>query len=219
MSTGFTPSKRYAETGVDAEVLARLVRHIQGTIGVVGDQYSAAAYDHMGAVVSDAGLQAATNYQFVVAPRVQRLLVMWPTAATTTAFLDKAFRFGLSDVLRWRHTEKLSRIVRLGLMLQSKRVETIDDLRVWMARDTSAAELRSVPGVGPKTVDYIAGLVGLPAVAVDRHVMRFVEQCGVRGQTYQEVRTLVVEAAGQLDCSPLALDRAIWGAMSAGANS
>lgn len=201
-------------TRVDDDVLTRLVRHIQLTIGPVPSQPDCAAYEHMGAVVADAGLQAATNYQFVVAPRVQRLLEMWPTASTTTAFLDKAFRFGLSDVLRWRHTEKLSRIVRLGLLLQAHRVETIGDLRLWLSEEPSTDALRSVHGVGPKTVDYIACLVGLPMVAVDRHVMRFVDQSGVDSRSYHDVRILVIEAAGRLGCSPLALDRAIWKTMS-----
>lgn len=169
----------------------------------------------MGAVLSDAGLQAATNYQFVVAPRVQRLLTMWPTASTTSAFLDKTFRFGLGDVLRWRHTEKLSRVVRLALLLQAQRVETVADLHTWLSNESSPDALRSVPGVGPKTVDYIAGLVGLPTVAVDRHVVRFVEQAGVDSHAYQDIRAIVLEAAQRLGCSPLSLDRAIWATMSA----
>jgi hypothetical protein len=165
-------------------------------------------------VLADAGLQAATTYRTVVAPRVQRLLVMWPTAVTTTVFIDKILRYGLSDVLSWRHPEKLSRIIRLGLLLQERQVETIGDLQQWIVRKDAVDALRSVPGVGPKTVDYIAGLVGLPTVAVDRHVLRFVEQAGSTAHTYEDVRALVVNAASRLGCSPLALDRAIWASMS-----
>lgn len=168
----------------------------------------------MGAVLADAGLQAATNYQTVVRPRVQRLQVMWPSASTTTAFLDKAFRFGLSEVLRWRHIEKLSRIIRLGLLLQGQCVETTADLRGWLVGEPASDALQSLPGIGPKTVDYLAGLVGLPTVAVDRHVVRFVHESGVETGSYSEIRALVIEAAGRLECSPLALDRAIWKTMT-----
>lgn len=35
-------------------------------------------YDHTGAVISDAGLQAGINYRWVVYPRVERVLSDYP---------------------------------------------------------------------------------------------------------------------------------------------
>lgn len=44
-------------------------------------------YNHMGATITDAVLQAGLRYETVVWPRVQRIMELFPEAATASGFL------------------------------------------------------------------------------------------------------------------------------------
>jgi hypothetical protein len=163
----------------------------------------------MGAVFADAGLQAGLSYRSVVAPRVQRLLVHWPTATTTTAFSAKAGRFGLEDVLHWRHPHKLRRIFALADFFGQQGVDTIADARAWLASDDVDQQLLALPGVGPKTASYLRVLVGLPEIAVDRHIRSFAEAAGVHGHD-QDLQAWLREAASASGMSPCQADWLVW---------
>jgi hypothetical protein len=178
---------------------------------------SGPAYQHMGAIIVDASLQAGLNYASVVRPRVHRLLESWPNSDTTTRFLDSCLRWGLVDVLRWSHPEKLQRALRLTMLLVAHRVDTVEDLAAWAPaeRDT----LLTVPGVGPKTADYLASLAGAPAVAIDRHLEQFAMLAGIAVVGYDSLADTYRKAAGMLDVDLSALDRAIWALMSSNAGA
>lgn len=166
------------------------------------------SYCHMGATICDAGLQAGLNYRNVVAPRVGRVLELWPSASTTSGFLAKSDRYGLFDVLAWRNSEKPNRIVEIARFCQKRGLETEDDLRKWLCQ--GGAELLEIRGVGPKTIDYLMILVGLPAVAVDRHARVFLSQAGVEAATYDQCRKILCATAEVLEIHPAILDEAIW---------
>ena len=175
---------------------------------------SGASYAHMGATICDTILQAGLNYRTVVAPRVQRVMYRWSSATGTSRFLGMISRHGLNDVLLWKHPEKPTRIGQFTEFLARQGIETEGELSEWLTNDANSQSLRGLRGVGPKTVDYLKSLVGLPAVAVDRHVRTFVEWAGVRATSYDQIRQVVCEVADSLHLEHRVLDHAIWSYVS-----
>lgn len=85
----------------------------------------------------------------------------------------------------------------LKILFYVRSIATEDCLREWLQLPNNAAHLRGTKGIGPKTVDYLKMLVGIPAVAVDRHIRTFVHRAGFRSNNYTTIRE-VVEEAGRL---------------------
>jgi hypothetical protein len=168
------------------------------------------AYEHMGALLTDAGLQAGIGYKSTVVPRVRRILAQWPDATTTTTFLGRVQNEGLNDVLSWSDPEKPRRITALTELLKSRRVDNIDELASWLDEPSSRELLTSIRGIGDKTADYIANLAGRPTAAVDRHLITFVSGSGVDTASYDAVYQLLAAVATQLALDLGALDRVIW---------
>lgn len=193
----------------------RLCNFIRALSGFDVQPRSGACYAHMGATICDTILQAGLNYRTVVAPRVERVLCGWPAAITTSRFLAMIERHGLNEVLLWRNAEKPTRIGQFSEFLQRRGIETEGDASNWLATNENAAALREVRGIGPKTVDYFKSLVGLPAVAVDRHIRTFIAWAGIRLTTYDEIRELVSAVADSLQVGHHDLDHAIWSYVSA----
>jgi hypothetical protein len=59
-------------------------------------------------------------------------------------------------------------------------------------------------------VYYLRILVGIPAVAVDVHVMRFLRFAGIKAVSYQEACRLVSAAADRMGIDRAVLDDSIW---------
>ncbi len=171
------------------------------------------AYEHMGAVLTDAVLQAGLNYDQVVLPRVLSVLDTYPEAATTSGFLNVLEAKGYQEVLNWNDEVKPDRLKRLATFLLDRNVETVGDLKTWLDLPESRKELLRIKGVGPKTADYLQILAGLPAVAVDRHIERFCAGAGIEKKT---IRKAVKEAAAELGIDAGCLDYSIWFYMSKG---
>jgi hypothetical protein len=170
----------------------------------------------MGATIVDAGLQAGLNYRTVVEPRVRRLMHEHPEAATTTGFRELVAFHGLRDLIGWSHPEKPRRIAEITWVFANDGVETEDMLRVWLGKPGNASVLLQLRGVGPKTVDYLRILVGMPALAVDRHVRSLVGAAGLTYSHYDEIRHVAEMAADHLGVSRDGFDRAIWFYLSQG---
>ena len=168
-------------------------------------------YNHMGALLTDAVLQAGLNYEKVVHPKALRVRDNYPEAATTSGFLNVLEERGYQEVLQWNDEVKPDRVKRLATFLQNRNVEKVEDLKVWLTRPESRKELREIKGVGPKTADYLPILAGLPSVAVDRHIVRF---CAEAGIDKKGIRKAVKEAAAELDIDEGCLDYSIWFYMS-----
>jgi hypothetical protein len=194
--------------------LAVLVIHLERYADMRAPLASRRQYGHMGATLCDAILQAGLNYRFVVAPRITRLLALWPSATTTSRFLIKARRYGLNDVLAWRDPVKLQRIDQLSDFMQTSGVETESCLRSFLGDDNESESLMSLSGVGPKTVDYLKILAGMSTLAVDRHVRAVLAQAGVAYTGYADARNLMIAAAERLQIDPAVLDGRIWAAAS-----
>lgn len=112
------------------------------------------SYDHMGATIADAILQAGTTYDTVVRPRIRGILEVYPSAVTTSGFLSLLQELGPKTVLSWRDDEKPNRIVALTAFLRDKGIETECALCAWLEDEAHRADLLTLRGVGPKTVDY-----------------------------------------------------------------
>jgi hypothetical protein len=171
-------------------------------------------YDHMGAVICDAGLQAGINYQRVVYPRIELLLTQYPEARTTSGFLQLLGRHGAADLLSWSGTKKLQLISRLAEYFARCDIETTADLRAWLSEPHHLAELLTIKGIGPKTVNYIQILVGLQAVAVDIHLRLFVKQAGISAKADLQVGEIIGAAADLMKVDRALLDQSIWRYMS-----
>ena len=75
--------------------------------------------------------------------------------------------------------------------------------------------LMTVYGVGPKTVSFLKLLVGLDAIAVDRQVLRFVQEAGVDLKTPNLVEAILTKAGKQLGLSGAQVDQLVWRSMAA----
>lgn len=173
--------------------------------------YRRRGYDHMGAVLVDAGLQAGVSYVNVVAPRVRRLLAHWPSAATVTRFEEKRRRYGLAEVLRWRDEVKLERIAGLSRAFSANGVESVDDARYWLRDDASQSVLTTIHGIGPKTSAYLRILVGLDELAVDRHLRSFARSAGLSGSDV-DIKHRLMGAADESGMSLADIDRSVFAA-------
>jgi len=166
--------------------------------------------DHMGAVVADAVLQAGLNYASVVRPRVTAILRNHPDAACVSALAALVDRRGVAEFLDWAHPIKLGRFERLVRFLERSSVETSADLRTQLGRREFRESLRKVDGIGPKTIDYLSCLVGIEAIAVDRHVRTYASRAGVQSHDYDFLREVFCGAADLLSVSRGAFDAWIW---------
>ena len=174
----------------------------------------------MGALICDAALQRRAKYKSTVRPRVQELIAAWPEADTVTTFAHRLSIDDVAQVLRWRRTAKIVVIREVTNALQEAGVDTVDDLRRRLSdpEDSVAlrARLRTIHGVGPKTVDYIGILAGVVnRAAIDVHVKAFIAQAGIEVSGYEEAHALIAEAARARGWEPAELDGAIWTQVSA----
>lgn len=195
----------------NAYILAKYIQSIENFPVPKNQNYG---YDHMGAILTDAILQAGLNYQTVVAPRVRRVLTNYPDADVTSVFLNYIHRDSAFDILQWQHAEKPRRLLELTTFLYEMGIESRDDLYKWLIDPENGDLLIRIRGIGLKTVDYIKNLVNIPTVAIDRHVRNFVHNAGISSLNYTELRSIVINAATILDLSPSNLDYAIWSFMS-----
>lgn len=199
---------------MEAVVRARcLANFITGIQGFPWPLRPPCRHGHLGATVADAILQAGINYRTVVLPRVRRLVRRWPHSCRASGFVADLRESGPHRMLDWRDAEKPRRLLDVVQVIVKAQIETEDDLAEWLS-GSGSEKLLEVRGVGPKTVDYLMRLVGLPAVAVDRHVIRFLSAAQVTCEGYQDMRQVVSYAADLLSVDRGHLDQAIWHYMS-----
>jgi hypothetical protein len=90
-----------------------LLQHLETQEDFEVVDYYDGNYDHMGATISDAILQAGVKYDSVVRPRVREIREKYPTARTTSAFLKVLLEVGPKEVLRWKEERKPEIVLRL----------------------------------------------------------------------------------------------------------
>ena len=190
---------------------ARLVAQLAENKGVVrGNAWYREPLCHVGAILADASLQAGLNYKTVVRVRVDRIVAQFPEAATLTGTFQIIAAEGATYFLNWHHHTKVERFVYLAELLRSEEVDDFDQLRSWLQNAKCRVKLRAIHGIGPKTVDYLCGLVGLDYVAVDRHIRTFANDAGVAAADYDFLQTVMSYAADLLGVSRRHFDASIW---------
>jgi hypothetical protein len=149
-----------------------------------------------------------------VKARIDRIIRDFPEAATLSGTFSAVATVGVTEFLRWRHHTKVSRFVCLAELLRNERIDDFHQLRKWLQNPICREKLRAIHGVGPKTVDYLCGLVGLDFVAVDRHIRAFANDAGVTAADYEFLQTVISYAADLLGVSRRHFDASIWNYVS-----
>lgn len=170
-------------------------------------------YDHIGATITDAILQAGISYKTVVKPRVLMLIRDYPSTRTTTGFLELIEKRSIHEVLNFKGG-KPDRIVAVAYKFKEEGIETEDDLTAWLLEPINASVLKSISGVGEKTFDYFKILVGLETNAVDRHLENFIQDAGITVSGYKKQQEIINQAADNMNIRRAVLDHSIWKYMS-----
>ncbi|WP_185910816.1 hypothetical protein [Streptomyces sp. WAC07149] len=187
----------------------RLADHVQRILGE-GPFTRPGGWTHMGAVICDVSFQPRCNYEATLRPRLLRLQASWPDASTVSGFRSRLATEDLAVAMRFNHARKVATARAIADLLSDHGVDTRDDLRTWLGHQANRAALRTVKGVGPKSVDYIGNLVGRSQVAVDVHLRAFAADAGVAGLPYERLRAAYEEAAALLGHDEAALEHAVW---------
>ena len=142
--------------------------------------------------------------------RIDRIIQDFPEAATLSGMFNAIDSIGVAEFLRWNHHTKVSRFVCLAELLRDESIDDFHQLRTWLQNPACREKLRAIHGVGPKTVDYLCGLVGLDFIAVDRHIRAFASDAGVTTADYDFLQTVISYAADLLGVSRRHFDASIW---------
>jgi len=177
---------------------------------LTGETATRPTYFHVGAVLADSVLQAGLNYSTVVRPRVLSILHNYPEANTISSVLQVTSQKRTGLFLNWQHHEKVSRFEKLVAFLHEQGIEDVNDLRTQLGLEEFCDALLLVRGIGPKTVDYMACLVGIDSIAVDRHVRNFAKKVGVTESDYIFLRKSFCCAADLLELPRRQFDAWLW---------
>lgn len=176
---------------------------------------ASASYDHLGAKLADAVLQSGVGYEAFVRKRVERVASEYASWRTASSFQAILRREGAPKVLRLVGGRKLRTIEELTEFCVAERIETAADLRAWLQVAGNPAKLRTVHGVGPKTISFLKLLVGLDAIAVDMHIRRFVIEAGLELRDPERVEALLLAAGQAIGLSGSQVDELVWRSMAA----
>ncbi|WP_433777925.1 hypothetical protein [Flavobacterium anhuiense] len=171
-------------------------------------------YTHIGALLTNIILQAGLNYNTVVKPRVEKVLLQYPNHNTTSKFQELINSDGLENIINWKHHTKLNRMYDFVDFLMGNNINTCFDLKEYLLSYENQKEVLNLEGIGPKTVDYLLKLLNFDVVAVDRHIYNFVEMAEVEIKGYDYTKKTVEYAADFLDIPRKVLDYSIWSYMS-----
>ncbi|MFH1145866.1 MAG: hypothetical protein V1707_02805 [bacterium] len=172
-------------------------------------------YNHMGATITDAILQAGTRWETVVKPRILKLL-KYPEAKTTKGFLNLLNKEGLKKLLDWKDKEKPARILGVVNFFIKESIKNETDLKKWLKNNQNITRLRKLRGIGNKTVDYLKILSGISTSAIDRHLITFLQKAGINiniGQ-YLEAQKIINKTAERKKVEKSLFDYSLWKYMS-----
>lgn len=204
---------RIGAKGAAIEVLLaarRIADHAKDEGALWEQKVPRATCEHLGAVLADSVLQAGLNYTTVVRPRVLAILRTYPTLDTVSSLLELIQEQRTGEFLNWRHQEKVTRFEALVAFLKERGIEDVQDLRSNLSLEQFCDAIQTVNGIGPKTVDYMACLVGIDSIAVDRHVRTFAKSVGVENDDYHFLRKSFCCAADLLALPRREFDAWLW---------
>lgn len=190
---------------------ARKIANFADAEGAVSARRTTRAqYNHLGAVLADSVLQAGLRYASVVRPRVERILIHYPGSANAYGLAEIVRDGKTAEFLDWQHPIKAARFERSVEFICSCGVEDVADLRSRLSNEQFCMNFQTINGIGPKTVDYMACLVGIESIAVDRHIRSFAKQVGVQSGDYLFLKRVFCFAADLLSISRREFDAWVW---------
>jgi hypothetical protein len=170
------------------------------------------AYDHLGALLADLALQAGMNYDHVVRPRVNSILVRFPKTKVLTGLRIAIGEVGAEAYLQWRGQEKIGLFQALLGLMRGNGLETVEDLSLWCVCGDTKATLLSLPRFGPKSFDYLRLLCGVESIPLDRHIVRFLQLTGLDcpSMEYAEMQEILLAACRLISLEPYKAERGLW---------
>ena len=178
------------------------------------DKRRDSGYTHIGALFTDIILQAGLNYKSVVKPRVEKVMLDFPEAKNLDSLKFVIKTHSLEKVLNWKHSVKLDRFNDLVNFCSERNINSCIDLTSFLSHKDNRILFLSVKGLGPKTLDYTMKLLNFDTIAVDRHIIGFMESAGLNHISYNNTKRTVEFAADLLNVSRSSLDETIWYYMS-----
>ncbi|MBB5644890.1 hypothetical protein [Pedobacter cryoconitis] len=175
-------------------------------------------YNHIGALFVDITLQAGLNYNTVVKPRVQHILLKYSEADTTYKFQNLIDNHSLENIIKWKNHIKIDRLKRLVDFAFENNINTCLDFKIFLLNVKNQEKLLKLNGIGPKTIDYTLKLLNFDTVAVDRHIYSFVEMAEITTTGYHSTKKIVEYAADFLKIPRSTMDYSIWKFMSSKEN-
>ena len=171
-------------------------------------------YEHIGALYTNIILQAGLNYKSVVQPRVIRVAEKFPEAESIRGLIGLIKKIGTKEILKWQHHQKLKRFSDLIEFSLDNNINTCRDLKLFLTSEKNREAFISVKGLGLKTLDYTMKLLSFDTIAVDRHIIGFMESAGINHANYSTTKKTVEFAADLLNVTRSSLDATIWYYMS-----
>jgi len=168
----------------------------------------AVGWGHIGATIVDGVIQSGLNWDHVVKPRVDRILQR-KDAERTSGFLRLLAREGVVNLVDLNHPKRLA-IVEVTMLLYREGIETEDELKGWLRKESNLEKLDDISWIGEKTLDYFKELAGLQAVAIDVHLKNFLKRAGVDPGDYAHAQAVYEAAAREHGKRRSDLDQSVW---------
>ena len=188
-----------------AEELAQFVRTLPG---FVLHERIDGNFHHIGATVADALLQV--NYGETAQSLTNTLLTRYPDARTTSVILPLLNSIEATEFLSLPDAELADCFRRTLTLFASEGIESETELHAWLMAGVGLWKLRSIKGVGPKTVDYLKVMAGVSCRVVGRHLLNFLGLAGIAPRDDDEARAILNAAANLLGIPPACFDYSIW---------
>jgi len=169
---------------------------------------------HLGAVLTDIILQAGLNYKTVVLPRVLHIYNNFNEANNLNGLINTINEIGVERFLNWKNAIKLNRFKSVLEYLDDNSIQTTIELVDHLNINTNIECFLSIHGIGNKTIDYLLKLMHVETIAVDRHIISFLNQADVNFTNYHSAKKIVEYAADMLNISRRDIDYSIWNYMS-----
>jgi hypothetical protein len=167
-------------------------------------------YNHMGATIADAVLQANRNYNKIVAPRVSLIRTRYSKETTTTAVRNLLYRITATEFLQYNNPQRARRFTDILELFYNEGVADERDLQNWLEQADSVAKFCKLQDVSPRTGDYLRLLVGLTTAVNDRHLHGFAKMAGVTVHGQADAHDIIHRAAEILGQPQDALANSIW---------
>ena len=195
----------------NAQILAEYTRKLEGKGEF--ERVHPSRHTRISSALIDAALQGGMRYTTVLG-RVQKFEENNPSVKTVQQFkelVDGKPLGEIQDIIDWRHDLKVQSLADIVHLLSAEKVDTLEDLYLWVKRDGSREKLQGVKGVKNKIPDYLSILSGdKHSVAVDRRICEFLKSAGITASCYEEKRDIVKRAAELLDMNATDYDASIW---------